>query len=90
MASRIRQTDMLFRLGGDEFVLLCPNTDLDGITKLMDNIKDEIIDLVTLVASGFGFSYGFSSFAQDLNYGFAMKRADDNLYKMKLLKKKAK
>jgi len=83
LGKRVRQTDLIFRLGGDEFVLVCPNTDLDGIQKLMVHIQGDIVNETQRVSPSFGFSYGLACFDQDGDYSSAMKRADDNLYRMK-------
>lgn len=82
--SRIRETDFFGRWGGDEFLLICPNTDLYGIEKLITDIKSSVYIKLDSIVKGTTFSHGRSIYKQDdTNYQQIVKRADVELYKAK-------
>ena len=42
LSSNIRKTDYIGRYGGEEFLLLCPDTDINGAKKLVENLLNII------------------------------------------------
>lgn len=87
MKDRIRETDFLFRLGGDEFILVCPNTTKILAQKLIFDINELVVRQLKSIVKEFDISYGIAEFEDDETYEKIIKRADDNLYKMKADKK---
>jgi diguanylate cyclase (GGDEF)-like protein len=82
--SRIRKTDFFGRWGGDEFLLIRPNTSLDGIEKLISDIKSSVYSNLDTIKEGVTFSHGISIYKQDdTHYEQLVKRADVELYKVK-------
>lgn len=81
-----RQGDHLIRMGGDEFILILPNTSTEQARRMMTKRAADLIGFpfenTTIPLS---FSWGIS----DMESGFteSYKKADENLYEMKKLKK---
>ncbi|WGS64336.1 sensor domain-containing diguanylate cyclase [Marinitoga aeolica] len=79
----IRSMDIGVRFGGDEFLLVFPEASIDDIAKKMEIISEELKN------NPFDFeisiSYGISEFNGE-NYIKALKKADEEMYKMKNMK----
>ena len=81
---RIRSTDKFGRWGGDEFLLICPNTPIEGMYKLIDKIYQSVVDEMSQVVHNHGFCFGLSeSDERDESFQSILKRADLELYKNK-------
>lgn len=82
--TRIRNVDSFGRWGGDEFVLLCPNTNIEGINILMEDItKKTILDMGKVITNS-SFCFGCAEYSEvDDTYQEALKRADLELYERK-------
>lgn len=81
--NRIRKTDFFGRLGGDEFILICPDTDYDGTYNLIQSFRKNLLKDMRQFVEDFNFSYGIAVYDNDEKYEDILKKADDELYKMK-------
>ena len=84
-----RKSDIICRYGGEEFVLLLPNTSLEGAIVVAENIRKEVqnhkVKLLENQEISFTVSLGVAaiSFIKEDSIEFALKEADDALYKAK-------
>ena len=86
LTSSIRDIDRFCRWGGDEFVLICPSTDQEGIHKLLEKIRKELINKPDYFYN-IDFSFGTSSYqATDKSYEDILSRADQKMYCSKKIK----
>ena len=81
---RIRSVDSFGRWGGDEFLLICPNTDLESINTIINEIFDGVVLEMNKIVKSYGFCYGLAEIVKDdTEYQNILRRADKNLYKCK-------
>jgi|GEM_PF-1909436 diguanylate cyclase (GGDEF)-like protein len=82
----VRESDFVVRYGGDEFLLLVRNADIETAERLIDRIKEAILE-----SSPFefpiGFSYGISQFDSADDIYERIRDADKNMYADKRFKK---
>lgn len=82
--SRIRAIDYFGRWGGDEFILLCPNTDIQSLNILMEDISKITTQNMDKVVPNSSFCFGCAEYKQeDTDYQEMLKRADQILYEKK-------
>ncbi len=95
LLSCCRAEDIVARWGGDEFVILLPNADekvCESIVKIIESVcreyKDRVSDLDDPIdpSISFGFATKHNE-SQDINE--VMKKAEDFMYKKKMLDKKS-
>ena len=86
-----RPADFLARYGGEEFAVVLPNTDLDGATKVLENMRQAVIDLdirhgFSATAAMITISAGFTCTVPVLETDamIALQAADNSLYQAKL------
>lgn len=88
IAKEIRSNDMMFRWGGDEFLLICRGIAKENIYGYIDRLRKNI-ESSTFEFKGtklnITISIGAAIFYKnDIDFGYAMKRADRSLYKAKI------
>ncbi len=42
LKSSLRKTDFIGRFGGEEFIIICPESDIEGVRKLMESFRLKI------------------------------------------------
>lgn len=93
-ATGIRESDTIARIGGDEFACLFPNANLEGAKLFTERFRTEIDKRRKNFAEGVGLpenvvdvSIGLSQREAKEKIETTIKRADDNLYVEKDIKK---
>ncbi|MGD8570493.1 MAG: diguanylate cyclase, partial [Gammaproteobacteria bacterium] len=87
--SVFRHHDMIARYGGEEFAVLLPNTDLEGVMRALDKVKNTVPDVkcsfgaVTITAPTF--SAGVAEYHIPETPTQFIERADHALYRSKRL-----
>lgn len=80
---RIRKTDIFARWGGEEFFILLPETDLNGATKLAEDLRARISQIEIPGGERVSASFGVTSYRPGDNARSIRIRADTLLYKSK-------
>jgi len=83
--SVLRATDRLGRWGGEEFVVLAPETDLREASRLAERLRVEIATHRHHPAPTVTASFGFAQYETGDTPDTLIKRADQALYKAKIL-----
>ena len=78
-----RKTDFVGRYGGEEFVIICPESNLDGVLKLMEIIKNKILEHKFYKVKTKTASFGVTIAKQNDTIESIFKRADVALYMAK-------
>lgn len=73
-----RGSDFTARLGGDEFVVLCPETDDDGLERLVERLRIEAAGMAVSLSIGFAAKHDEDAAPEDLVH-----RADAAMYAAK-------
>jgi diguanylate cyclase len=81
----LRTTDRLGRWGGEEFVVLAPETDLQKASRLAERLRVEIANHRSGSAPTVTASLGFAQYEAGDTPETLIKRADQALYKAKIL-----
>jgi diguanylate cyclase (GGDEF)-like protein len=81
----LRTTDRLGRWGGEEFVVLAPETDLQEASRLAERLRVEIANHRSGSAPAVTASLGFAQYEAGDTPETLIKRADQALYKAKIL-----
>jgi diguanylate cyclase (GGDEF)-like protein len=81
----LRTTDRLGRWGGEEFVVLAPETDLQEASRLAERLRVEIANHRSSSAPTVTASLGFAQYEAGDTPETLIKRADQALYKAKIL-----
>ena len=81
----LRTTDRLGRWGGEEFVVLAPETDLQEASRLAERLRVEIANHRSGSAPTVTASLGYAQFEAGDTSETLIKRADQALYKAKIL-----
>jgi len=77
-----RAKDIIGRYGGEEFLIISPDTDISGIYRLSERIREKINATVFYNNIHITVSTGISEY-QDQNAEKLIKEADDNMYAAK-------
>jgi diguanylate cyclase (GGDEF)-like protein len=80
--SRIDRKMSLYRYGGDEFILICKNTDIQKIEKLLTESQKSCADSNN---KDITFSYGMSEYRSGDDLHCVIENADKKMYEMKHL-----
>ena len=83
LKTNIRQTDTVGRWGGEEFVIICPQTNLEGIKILANNIREKIEKHQFPVIGNKTASFGVAIYQDEDNMETIIARADEALYNAK-------
>ncbi len=83
VASVLRSTDVFTRYGGEEFVIVCPETDLAGVSVLAEKIRSTIENFSFTDVGRVTISSGISMFRSGDTCSTLIKRADLALYDAK-------
>lgn len=83
LKNNIRKVDFVGRWGGEEFVIICPQTSINGSSKMLEKIRKKIestkIDKVKKITV----SFGLTSYKSKDTEESVLKRADRALYEAK-------
>lgn len=78
---RMRDTDLVARIGGDEFAIICPETGLEDLSALSEELAERATDGLS---NPVGVSIGVAGFRPDDQAAAAMlDRADASMYRVK-------
>lgn len=83
LLQNIRKTDKLGRWGGEEFLIVCPNTNIEDLITVAENLRKSIENNVFLKEKRITASFGLSVFDGSKNIEQVTHVADENLYKAK-------
>lgn len=78
-----RKTDFVGRYGGEEFVIICPESSLEGVLRLMEIFKEKISTHKFSEIGDKTASFGVTISQKDDTIESILKRADDALYQAK-------
>ncbi|NVJ52209.1 MAG: transporter substrate-binding domain-containing protein [Campylobacteraceae bacterium] len=78
-----RKTDFVGRYGGEEFVIICPESDVSGVMKLMETFKEKIYNYEFSKVKNKTASFGVTMSQKGDTIESILKRADDALYQAK-------
>ncbi|RXK01647.1 diguanylate cyclase [Arcobacter sp. CECT 8989] len=78
-----RKTDFVGRYGGEEFVIICPESDVQGVIKLMETFKEKICNYKFSKVENKTASFGVTMSQRGDTIESILKRADDALYQAK-------
>jgi len=78
-----RKVDRLFRFGGEEFVLLLPGTDVAGLQRVTENLRNKIAAELRGPAGPVTGSLGAAALRPDEDWPSWLARADAALYRAK-------
>lgn len=83
LLQNIRKTDKLGRWGGEEFLIVCPNTNIEDLITVAENLRKNIENNIFLKEKRITASFGLSVFDGSKNIEQVTHVADENLYKAK-------
>jgi len=78
-----RKTDFVGRYGGEEFIIICPESDVEGVIKLMETFKEKICKHKFSKVGNKTASFGVTMSQRGDSIESVLKRADDALYQAK-------
>ncbi|RXJ91543.1 diguanylate cyclase [Arcobacter sp. CECT 8983] len=78
-----RKTDFVGRYGGEEFVIICPESTVDGVVRLMELFKEKISSHEFTKVKNKTASFGVTMSQKGDTIESILKRADDALYRAK-------
>lgn len=81
----LRATDRLGRWGGEEFIVLAPETDVREAGRLAERLRTKIADQISDFSPAVTASLGFAQYKAGDTPETLIKRADQALYKAKIL-----
>jgi diguanylate cyclase (GGDEF)-like protein len=79
----VRRTDMVFRTGGDEFSVVCPETDIKGVSQLAEKIRKTIELRFATEWNACTVSLGVTEYQPGVSPKEFYRRADQALYAAK-------
>ncbi len=83
LKSSLRKTDFIGRFGGEEFIIICPESDIEGVKKLMESFRLRIANHNFEIIKNKTASFGVTVFKDGDSIDTLIKRADDALYEAK-------
>lgn len=87
--SEIRDSDILCRIGGDEFFIIFPDCVKNSALSVINRIKNKLKDINKNLDFYIDFSFGFFEYNDfdSIDIDEFIKKADEDMYSMKKLKK---
>jgi diguanylate cyclase (GGDEF)-like protein len=79
----VRETDILGRWGGEEFLILCPQTNLEQVSRLAEQLRAAVQAHAFSVVGSKTSSFGVAALREGETADALMKRVDDALYRAK-------
>ncbi|MGH2958824.1 MAG: GGDEF domain-containing protein [Solirubrobacterales bacterium] len=87
LCTHTRDTDLVARIGGDEFAVICPQTTIQGLQKLREQLEAE---LPSAIGFGVGVSIGAAEMkTRDKQSSEMLERADAAMYARKSSRRRA-
>ena len=83
LKNNLRKTDFVGRLGGEEFIIICPESNLQDVTDLMEIFREEIANHNFKSIKNKTASFGVTMSKEGDTIDSLIKRADNALYKAK-------
>ena len=83
LKSHLRKTDTIGRWGGEEFMIICSEIDKNGIERLSELLKEQILSYQFSIDTPITASFGISLYQSGEEINQLIKRADDALYNAK-------
>jgi polar amino acid transport system substrate-binding protein len=83
LRTQIRKTDFVGRFGGEEFVIICPESDIEGVYRVLESIRKEIENYDFKEMGQITASFGMSMLKEKDTIESLLKRADVALYQAK-------
>ncbi len=83
LQSNARTTDIVGRWGGEEFLMICPNTHLEGLEILAENLRQKIENFLFTKVPTITASLGITTYTNTDDSDTIIKRVDDALYEAK-------
>ncbi len=83
LKTKTRVTDIVGRWGGEEFVIICPQTDIEGINKLAEELRYTIENNSFSVPGQITASFGITLYSKGDTIKSLISRADKALYRAK-------
>lgn len=80
LRQNIRASDVVGRWGGEEFLIICPNTNLEGSSKLAEKLRQVISKTTFTIVGKKTASFGVSSYHAEDTAADVLSRADSQLY----------
>jgi diguanylate cyclase (GGDEF)-like protein/PAS domain S-box-containing protein len=80
LKNTIRKIDFAARWGGEEFIVLAPQTDMQGVLALAENLRKTIENSEFACTKKVTCSFGATEFTDDDTVDSLLKRVDDALY----------
>ncbi len=82
--SSVRTTDIVGRWGGEEFLIICPNTNMEELKILAQNIRKKVVShKFSKINQNISISIGLSTFQINKTITTIVKEADSALYRAK-------
>ncbi len=84
LAGNVRETDVVGRWGGEEFLIICPETKIEGATRLAEKLRKKVEELrCESVKDSVTASFGVARIVKGESSEELIRRADRALYKAK-------
>ncbi|WP_299204614.1 GGDEF domain-containing protein [uncultured Amphritea sp.] len=83
LVSAVRQTDIVGRWGGEEFLIICPDTDLQGVSVLAEQLRKKIAEHPFPEEKSLNASLGVVAHNRDEQADAVIARVDKALYRAK-------
>ncbi|ADG94362.1 diguanylate cyclase [Arcobacter nitrofigilis DSM 7299] len=83
LKTKTRVTDIVGRWGGEEFVIICPQTDIEGIKKLAEELRYIIENNSFSIVGNKTASFGITLYCEGDTIKSLISRADKALYRAK-------
>ena len=83
LRTTLRSSDIISRWGGDEFMILCPQTNLDGVIVMAENIRKAIANHRFNLTQNITISVGVSEVTGHETIAEILKNVDKKLYTAK-------
>ncbi len=81
--SSIRSTDYFVRYGGEEFLILCPETNIEGVVRMVEKLRDKIATFDFGIGEKVSVSIGVTLALKEDTSKDLLDRVDKLLYKAK-------